>query len=308
MSLRNDLPTSLTYALLGALVIGSLLLPDGRTLPASAATPIDHEHLTRLELTGTVRDFGPWSKPGGHVDFAIHERDNPMGCDGRIWCGNIAAALGADRKPVFTGAGFAMARQFNDSAGRPICSTLFDPSLGDRAGAKACPSTGGIDSPASFDQWFRDAAEVNMAKPITVRFTRRPNGQYVFDDAQDPTYRDRGGFYPIDGELLDAPPRGSGARHNRHFTFELHAQFRYDASRRQVVQLTGNDDIWVFINDQLVVDLGGIHGPQQQHVAVDRLGLDDGATYPLDIFHAHRSGIAPSFRIVTTFKLEPARD
>jgi len=60
----------------------------------------------------------------------------------------------------------------------------------------------------------------------------------------------------------------------------------------------------VFINGQLVVDLGGVHSAATGAVTIDAvassLGLVKGTSYPLDIFQAERHKNASTFRIDTT--------
>jgi fibro-slime domain-containing protein len=61
--------------------------------------------------------------------------------------------------------------------------------------------------------------------------------------------------------------------------------------------------VWVFINDQLAVDLGGIHQAQYGHVDLDTsaaaLGIEKGLVYDLDLFQAERHTISSDFRIDT---------
>ena len=72
----------------------------------------------------------------------------------------------------------------------------------------------------------------------------------------------------------------------------------------QIFKFVGDDDVWVFINDQLVIDLGGVHAARTQYVDLSRLGLVDGETYALDFFFAERHRAQSNFRIVTNLELE----
>ena len=65
----------------------------------------------------------------------------------------------------------------------------------------------------------------------------------------------------------------------------------------------GDDDVWVFINNQLVIDLGGRHSQLTGSVSLDSLGLTVGSSYPLDVFNAERHTTQSNFRIDTTLAL-----
>jgi fibro-slime domain-containing protein len=250
-----------------------------------------------IVLTGVVRDFRERSVPAGHPDF---ERKPDRGFG--LYGGNIDPVLGVDGKPVFVGGGRKVREQCTDAQGRAICHLLYDEDRGDRPGQLGGYDSGGIESAESFAAWYRDVLGVNMSQPLKLTLVRQPGGSYVFDDKDDPYFQDLGGFFPIEDQLLGNP--GGSPDRNFHFTFELHAEFTYDADGNQFFKFTGDDDVWVYINDQLVIDLGGVHAAKDQFVDLTRLGLTDGETYPIDFFFAERHRTQSNFRIATTLVLE----
>ncbi|MBC8200564.1 MAG: fibro-slime domain-containing protein [Planctomycetes bacterium] len=255
-----------------------------------------------IELTGTVRDFKEQGGCGsnGHPDFEV----TPSKGFGQ-YCKNIATQLGADGKPVFVGNGKKVRWQCTDSNYQPICWTMYDASQGDHnIRYRRGQSTGGIQSASSFNQWYNDVDDVNINIPLTIRLMRQADGSYVFDDQLDSQYQQLGGFFPIENQGWGNP--GGSPDRNFHFTFELHTEFTYQANGAQYFQFIGDDDVWVFINGQLVIDLGGIHGSTEQNVDISRLGLEDGESYTLDFFFAERHRTQSNFRFQTNLLLEEA--
>ncbi|MCL4209764.1 MAG: fibro-slime domain-containing protein [Phycisphaerales bacterium] len=282
------------------LTIGSAgLLAMTAAEPIEPLATLEEDPPPYIELTGLVRDFKERTVAGGHPDF---ERKPANGFG--LYCGNVSPYLGEDGKPVFTGTGKKVTSQWKDSAGRPICYTLYNPALGDVAGAWGVADKGGITSADSFRSWFRDELGTNLSisKTVTLRFVRQQDGSYVFDDKEDATYQSLGGFFPIEHQLFGNP--GGSPNRNFHFTFELHTQFTYKADGAQVFQFIGDDDVWVFIDGRLVIDLGGVHGATSQYVDLNRLGLVDGQTYNLDFFFAERHRTQSNFRVVTNLRLQ----
>ena len=151
---------------------------------------------------------------------------------------------------------------------------------------------GAISSTASFNQWYNDDATVNLKTivPLVLSETTPGSGVYSFQS---------NAFFPIDGQLFG----NQGRVHNYHFTLELHTTFTYRGG--EVFQFTGDDDIWVFINNRLVVDLGGVHGAASGSVNLDSLGLTPGSTYKFDFFFAERHTTESNFRLQTSIGLQP---
>jgi len=101
------------------------------------------------------------------------------------------------------------------------------------------------------------------------------------------------------------PGPGNGGtttnRANLSFCFESHAQFTYE--KGQEFLFRGDDDIWIFINNQLVIDLGGIHNAAPGYVDLDTIKvpevLEAGKTYPIDIFFCERMATQSNVRVST---------
>ncbi|MDX2050957.1 MAG: fibro-slime domain-containing protein [Polyangiaceae bacterium] len=110
-------------------------------------------------------------------------------------------------------------------------------------------------------------------------------------------------FFPIDGAGTQsedlpyfdelAPPN----QHNFHFTFELNTKFIYKPG--QIFTFFGDDDLWVFIDKKLAVDVGGLHAQELGSVALDTLGLVAGKEYELSVFHAERHTDQSNFKATT---------
>lgn len=283
----------INFKLAGVSILGAVVLAAG----LAVATPPES-----IQLTGVVRDFhertaNPPGNQRAHPDFEV-EPDAGFG----HYCGNVALQLDDLGKPVFTGDGWKMSSQARDSDNRPICWALVDATLGDSAESRGVSDDGGIKNVRTFNRWYRDRPRWNMSQTLDLTFNLQPDGTYVFDDTVDPQYQSLGGFFPIENQLFGNS--GGSPDRNFHFTFELHTEFTYQAGEGQFFRFVGDDDVWVFINGELVIDLGGIHSATEQFVDVDRLGLTDGEDYTLDFFFAERHRTQSNFRIVTSLHLD----
>ena len=120
-------------------------------------------------------------------------------------------------------------------------------------------------------------------------------------------------FYSGQSETTVASASAAGAQprwtskegtagRNQQFCFESHATFTYKPGLR--FNFRGDDDIWVFIDSKLAVDLGGTHLAAPGYVDLDKfVGIHGtwvtGNSYPLDIFFCDRRTTMSNVRIKT---------
>ena len=136
--------------------------------------------------------------------------------------------------------------------------------------------------------------------------------------AQIPPYYDATASWPYD---LDAS--GNKRLHNFSFTSEVHYWFLYDKTKTYTLDFVGDDDVWVFINRKLAVDLGGVHTPVDGSIVIGAngngtttitptypispppaatkqsttLGLQNGQVYEIAVFQAERQTTGSSYKL-----------
>ena len=116
-------------------------------------------------------------------------------------------------------------------------------------------------------------------------------------EASIPPYYDVTKSWPLESKIT-----GTVVKHNFSFTSEVRYWFKYEAGKSYVLDFVGDDDVWVFINTKLAVDLGGIHTPVEGSVTIDsssasKYGIKDGSVYQIAVFQAERQTTGSSYKL-----------
>ena len=93
-----------------------------------------------------------------------------------------------------------------------------------------------------------------------------------------------------------------GTGHYYHFTYPIAATFGYKPGAGQTFSFSGDDDVWVYFDKKLGIDLGGVHGTASQSVNLDTLfGPGKAAgNYAFDFFFAERHTSGSNLTISTS--------
>ena len=147
-------------------------------------------------------------------------------------------------------------------------------------------NSGWIESAATFNDWYTDQPGINLRTVSPIVFQLDANGNYVFDARAN----NAPGFFPINDRLFGNENPSGQTSVNGNFTAEIHTTFTYHSGEK--FSFAGDDDLWVFVNKHLAIDLGGVHGVGYGTINMDtlasQLGLQLNTTYQFDMFYAER--------------------
>lgn len=228
-----------------------------------------------IVLNGTIRDFcsPALSTSTTRCDLLLHDANGD----------------GIPDTPDFQGA-------ITDVTPGMLSSTL-DASGLPRYVASA--GTGAADA-NSFEKWYTDDPTYNTSAPFSLALDETGPGTGVFEYAASD-------FFPIDGQLFG----NQGRAHNYHFTLHLMGLLSFTGladGDDAFFSFLGDDDLWVYIDGQQFIDIGGVHAASSGSFTESNLiaaGLLPNTPYSLDIFFAERRTSESNFSIRTSLAIAP---
>jgi fibro-slime domain-containing protein len=292
--------------------------------PVLSASPPANAHIRSADT------FAQWYTDVSGVNHATSARLT-LWNDGK---GNYVNRYGANGE------------QWNTTAPANYCGTVVDSMLDDEGDPIPCtfkyqydadtnPTGGKTDCQKMEDQGYErleGSCKSNNGTWVAAYIVAKQDGNPLFfpvdgdtftpatelSYAQIPPFYDASKSWPKD---LDAS--GKERLHNFSFTSEVRYWFPFDKSKSYTLDFVGDDDVWVFINGKLAVDLGGVHTPVNGTIVIGAdgngtttvtsydatgtpnpakkstatLGLQDKKVYEIAVFQAERQTTSSSYKL-----------
>eukprot|EP01113_Clastostelium_recurvatum_P048864 TRINITY_DN8979_c0_g1_i1.p1 TRINITY_DN8979_c0_g1~~TRINITY_DN8979_c0_g1_i1.p1 ORF type:complete len:942 (+),score=124.22 TRINITY_DN8979_c0_g1_i1:56-2881(+) len=223
--------------------------------------------MATMTMPATVRDQSPRAFPNAGIDFQYRAILSV------IEPGIVKSALNVQtRKPVY--------------------------SFGNRQS-----NANTVHNETTFELWFNDSFFTKRFS-YNLTLTSSPTDPRIFSYGTS-------AFFPIDGQGWDVPAgrdqyqANDGKMHNFHFCSEFHGRFAYKGG--EIFDFRGDDDLYMFVNNKLALDIGGVHPPNSGSFSLDAVaasyGMTKGNNYRFDLFHCERHTDGSNLFITTSLEL-----
>lgn len=276
-----------------------------------------------LPFPVTIRDF--------KKDYVMFEPDNKF--ISWLGAGMVEKSLGEDKKPVFNieiiktvteqlwinQSSISTVDKKLKSKGSLEDAKIFYESNKNKRYDEISPTSEKNDNRINtayryvyyhFKKLFEDVNSLNTqdSNVISSLDLTKKNGVYNYNNSN---------FFPMDNKGFG---NEGNINHNFHFTLESHSKFWFDGSKDLTFNFTGDDDVWVYINNNLVIDLGGIHPAQTQSITIQKDGtirnsklgtignLPSEGWYDFDFFFMERHTTQSNLNISTNMEFKPKID
>lgn len=265
--------------------------------------------------------IGTWNQVSGNIDTCM---------DAAYWMLNSIFLENSYNQPQSTYTSLVLTK-VTDTDGRDgyiFDSTFIDNSSSNIAVGQSSvqydPANGTIrnTSAAGKSFTFFSSSETGYTSSYPFTPVRDANGNQT--QTQTPYPMDEGVNAP--SMSVDGDPEYTGRNYN--YVLQSNASFIYHADDQLYFQFEGDDDVYLFINNELVVDIGGAHAvvgskmnlndyvewawevmsnpsayTEKEVERAERLALVEGNSYSFDFYYMERHGYGSNMRIFTNFQL-----